>query len=77
MLDVQAKADLMKYESKLNMRVRRFDSTTCQFVPVWIVNIAFGFSFVPRPLLHFPSLSLNHTANDRKLGMGLGTRLGT
>ena len=76
MLDVQAKADLMKYESKLNMQVRRIDSTTCQFVPVWIMNSAFGFSLIPRPSLHFP-LSLNHTANDGKLGMGLGTRLGT
>ena len=67
MLDVQAKADLMKYESKLNMQVRRINSTTCQFVD----------SLVPRPSLHFPSLSLNRTANDRKLGKGLGTRLGT
>ena len=61
MLDVQAKADLMKYESKLNMQVRRIDSTTCQFVPVWMMNIVVGFSLVPRPSLHFPLFSLNRT----------------
>ena len=28
-LDVQAKADLMKYESKLNMQVHRVDNAAC------------------------------------------------